>query len=107
MLRHGPFFVQLLIDCLEQTAFDRGDHARQFVAALEHLAMFAEQRPHTLFVAQGRAFLDPRLRTFGGAPKSSEHSEIPGKIHRIVTPLTGSDHAPVEIENTGELRKGT
>src|SRR6187551_2614396 len=52
---------------LEQPPLDRGQHAGQFVTALEHLAVFAEQRPHALAATQRRAFLEPHLRNFGGA----------------------------------------
>ena len=34
------------------------------MAAFKHLTVFAEQRPHSLLVAQRGAFFDPRLSEF-------------------------------------------
>src|SRR5690606_21454057 len=39
----------------------------------------------------------------GGAPKGSETGDVFVEMHRIVAPVTGSDHPPVEVEDALQL----
>ena len=71
--------------------------------ALQDHALFADQRPHPLLATQGRAFLDPELRSFGGTAKGGEDRGILAELHRIILPMSGSDHAAVQIEDTVEF----
>src|SRR6187551_768403 len=88
---------------LQQPPLDRSEHSGQLVAALEHLAVLAEQRPHALAAAQRGTFLEAHLGDFGGAAESGEDRAIAGEVHRVVAPLAGADHAAVEIEDAAEL----
>ena len=59
-------------DQLEQPALDRRQDRPQLVAAAQHLAGLADQRPHALAAVQRRAFLDPDIRAArrcGGRPR--------------------------------------
>ena len=86
---------------------DAGDHARQFVAALEHLAMFAEQRPHALAVAQRRTFLDLRLRPFGGPAEGGKNGRVARKIHPVIAPLPGSASARASLLHVDDAVSAT
>ena len=96
-------FYVLIVDRFQQATFDRGNDAGQFVPALQYLAVFTEERPHALLIAQCRAFLDPRLRSFRCASESCKNGYVAREVHGIITPLPSSDHASVKIEYSGQF----
>jgi hypothetical protein len=73
------------------------------MAALQHLAVLAEQGPHALSAAQRGALFDARLRTLGGAAEGGEGGEIAGEVDRVVAPFAGRDHAAVEVQDARQL----
>jgi hypothetical protein len=65
--------------------------------------MLAKQRPHALPIAQGRAFFNPRIGPFSRPTKTGKGRRIAGEIHRIIAPLTSSDHAAIKIEDATQF----
>lgn len=97
------YFDALILDQLHQPAFDRRQHRAELMAALHHLAVFGDQRPHSLAVAQIGAFLDPEFGALGGATECGEHRGGMAELDRVIAPMSRRDHAAVEIEDPGEL----
>ena len=91
------------LDQLHQPPLDRRQHRAEFVPALQHRALLADQRPHALPVAQRRALLDPELGPLGGAAEGGEDRRVAAQLDRIVAPVPGRDHPAVEIEDAGQL----
>ena len=89
---------------LQQPPLDWREHAGQFVAALQHLAALAIKRPHALFAAQGRAFLDTGLRAFRRAAKGAEAGGVLAEIHGVIAPLARRHHPPIDIENARQFQ---
>src|SRR5690606_20866761 len=89
----------LVLNQFHQPAFNRSQHSGKIVTALQYLSMFAMQHPLTLLVPVRRAFFYADLRPLCRAAKSRENGSISIHIHRIVPPVTGSDHPAVKTEN--------
>ncbi len=66
-------------------------------------AMFANQRPLALPIAQRGALLNPEFGPFRRAPIGTENRGIAAHVHRIVAPMARGDHPAIKIQDTGEL----
>jgi hypothetical protein len=84
-------------------ALERGQHAREFMTAFQHCAMFADKGEGTLFHAQLGAFFDAYLGALGGSAESSKTGDIATERHCIITPVPSGDHPSVEVENPLEF----
>ena len=73
------------------------------MAALQHLAGLADQRPHALAALQRRALLDPIFGPLGGAAEGPEGGRAGIEVDRIILPQAGGDHAAVEIDDALQL----
>lgn len=73
------------------------------MAALEDLPGFSEQCPHALLAAQRGPFFNPCRGAFRGSLERCEDSSILAKVHCIIAPQAGCDHATVEIEDLQQL----
>jgi len=93
----------LILDDLEQLAFERREHRPELMPALQDMATLAYQRPHALTIAQSRALLNAIFRALGGAAEGSEYSSLTTKLDRIVAPVPRRDHPAVKIEDAGEF----
>src|SRR6185503_9147454 len=65
--------------------------------------MLADQCERPLLHLKSGAFLDPDLGPLAGAPERREHRGVGREADRIIAPMTGRDHAPVQIEDAGQL----
>ena len=75
----------------------------EFVAPLEHRAMFRNQSKRPLLQMKPGAFLNPHLGPLGRPAEGSEHRDIGIEPHAIVTPVTRRDHSAVEVEDALKL----
>ena len=66
--------------------------------------MLTIKRPHPLFASQGWAFFNPCLWAFCCATKCRKAGKGLFKIHRIIAPLSGGDHAAIQIQNALNFR---
>src|SRR5205085_11003436 len=80
-----------------------GQDAVQLLAPLEHRSMFADQGKRPLLQPKLGAFLYADLGPLGMAPEGCEDGDIGIDPKRIIAPVAGRDHAPVEIEDPGQL----
>ena len=76
----------------------------EFVAPLEHGAMFRNQSKRPLLQMKPGAFLDPHLGPFRVAAVGRENRHVGIDPQRIIAPMTGSDHSSIEIEDPRKLR---
>ena len=86
---------QLLPDQLHKFALHRRQDRAEFGTAFQHHALFADQRPDTLFAVQGRALFDAIFGAFGGAAEGSEDGGVAVETDRIIAPFSCSDHAAI------------
>src|SRR5688500_20052879 len=84
-------------DHFHQPPFDRREDRPELMAAPQHLAGLADQRPGA--VARGRAFLDPVFGPLGGAAERPEGGGVGPQLDRIILPQSGGDHAAVEVDD--------
>jgi hypothetical protein len=63
--------------------------------------MLADQDERPLLQSKRGAFLDADLGPFGMAAEGREYRDIGSDSERIIAPMSGGDHAPVEVENAG------
>ena len=75
----------------------------KLVAPLEHRAMLADQRERPLLQPKRGAFLDADLGPLGMAAEGREDRDVGIDPQRIVAPMPGRDHAPVEVEDARQL----
>jgi len=71
----------------------------EFVAPLDHHPMFGDQSKRPLLQVKLGAFLDTNLGLLGSAPESSKYRDVGIEPHAVVTPMAGSDHSSVKIED--------
>ena len=71
--------------------------------AFENYTRLPDQRPLTLPIAKRGAFFDPHFRALGGVAESRKDGGVAVELHRIIAPVSGGDHAAVEVENAGEF----
>ena len=65
--------------------------------------MLGHQGKRPLLRLKLGAFLDPDLGPVGGAAEGGEAGDVDAEVHRIVAPMAGRDHPPVEIEDALQL----
>src|SRR5207244_1755345 len=82
---------------------ERGEDSMELLAPFQHHAVLADQRIGALALTQGRALLNPDFRLLGGSTEGGEHGDFAVHPKRIVAPVAGRDHPPVEIEDAVEL----
>ena len=75
----------------------------EFVAPLEHGAMFGNKRKRPLLQPELGAFFYPDLRPLGRAAECGEHRDVRIEPHAVIAPMAGSDHPAVEVENPLKL----
>ena len=88
---------------LQQAPLQRREHRAKLMAALQHLAVLADQRPHALAIVQRRALLDLDLGIFRGAAERPEGGGFRLEGDRIILPQAGGDHPAVKIDDAVEL----
>src|SRR4051794_1080792 len=81
---------------LEQPPLERREQGPELVAAPEHRAALADQRPHALPVAERRALLDLIFGMFGGSAEGPEGGVVAAELDRIILPQAGRDHPAVK-----------
>ena len=75
----------------------------EFIAPLEHRAMFRNQGDRPLLQLEPGAFVYSDLGPFGGAAESREHCHVGVEPHAVIAPMASSDHPPVQIEDALKL----
>lgn len=75
----------------------------EFIAPLEHRAMFRNQGKRPLLPLEPGAFFDPHLGPVGGPAESSEYRHIRIEPHAIIAPVPGCDHPPVKVEDAPQF----
>ena len=93
----------LILDDLEQLAFERREHRPELMPALQDMATLAYQRPHALTIAQCRTLLDAIFGALGCPSERSENRGLTAKLDRIIAPVPRRDHPAVKIEDAGEF----
>ena len=67
----------------------------EFVAPLEHRAMFRNKSKRPLLQLEPGAFLDPDLGPFRASAEGGEHRDVRVEPHAVIAPMPGSDHPAV------------
>src|SRR5690349_12695573 len=93
-------------DDLHQAALDRRQDGPKLMAAAQDHPGFVDQGVHPLLVMERGPLLDLIFGPLGAAPKGPESGMVPAEFQRIILPLAGGHHAPVEIDDPAELRPG-
>jgi len=75
----------------------------EFVAPLEHRAMFGHQCKRPLLQLEPGAFLYPHFGALGGPAEGGKHRHLRIEPHAVIAPMPGGDHPPVKVENSLEL----
>ena len=75
----------------------------EFMAPLEHRAMFRNQGKRPLLQLKPGAFFDPHFGPLGGAAEGGEHRHVGVEPHAIIAPVPGRDHPPVKVEDALKL----
>jgi hypothetical protein len=86
-----------------QSPLNRREQRAEFMPPPQSDAMFTEQDPLALLQAKGGALLDAEFGTLCGPAKGAKPRGVPPQFNGIVAPMTGGDHASVQIENMGQF----
>ena|SRR5690349_15670944 len=76
----------------------------KLMAPLDHHSMLGNQCERPLLQMKLGAFLDTDVGLFCRSPESREHCDIGVEPQAIVSPMAGSDHPSVEIEDALQFR---
>ena len=75
----------------------------EFVAPLEHRAMFRNQCKRPLLQLEPGAFLDPHFGPIGSSTESGEYSHVRIEPHPVIAPVPGRDHPPVKVQDASKF----
>ena len=80
---------------------ERGQDTCKVVAPLQQLTLFTDQRERPLLQPKRGAFFDAHFRALGVPAIGREDCDVGIDAKRIIPPVAGGDHPPVEIEDSG------
>ena len=65
--------------------------------------MLTDQGERPLLQSKRGAFLYADFRPFGASAEGGEYGYIGAEVDRVIAPMAGCDHPPVEVEDASEL----